>query len=128
MRHGGVVTDPVRLFGPPATLVEGDVVVRIVAAYAIGTDVAVLVDAVGLPRPDPERRPDPVIEAVHLVRRDGTRSPCSSRSGVSSAGSHHSVSWTQWLAAETPEFLELTVRTPTASATVALSEIDLADM
>jgi hypothetical protein len=33
------------LFGPPQTLGAGKVLVRVVAAYAIGTEVGVLVDA-----------------------------------------------------------------------------------
>lgn len=128
MRHCGAVTDPVVLFGPPATLAEGDVVVRVVAAYAVATAVAVVVDAIGLPRPDPERRPDPVIEGVDLVRRDGTKSPCRTIGGVSSAGSQHSMAWSQWLATETPERLELAVRTPAGLTTVRLSVVDLGGM
>jgi hypothetical protein len=128
MRHSGAVTDPVRLFGPPATVDDGEVVVRVVAAYAIGMEVAVVVDALGLPRPDPERRPDPVIENVWVVRRDGTKTACTTRAGTSSAVSHHSVSWSQWLAVEVPEILALSIRTPTTSVIVTMSEIDLGDM
>jgi hypothetical protein len=84
------------VFGPPQTLGTGEAQVRVVAAYAIGLEVGVLVDATGTDGPTPGRRPDPFVEAVDVVLEDGTRQPCSGLGGVISGGDRRAISVSSW--------------------------------
>lgn len=104
--------DDVVVFGPPQTLGSGEVQVRVVAAYAIGLEVGVLVDATGTERPTPERRSDPFVEEVDIQLEDGTSQSCSALGGSTSASDRRAISVTSWKAPAEPHRLRLSVRGP----------------
>jgi hypothetical protein len=108
------------LFGPPQTLGAGEVLVRVVAAYAIGTEVGVLVDAAGNDRPTPGGHRDPLVEAVDIVLNDGTRQPCRNLGGTLSGSDSRCIWVTSWEAPAEPRRLILSVRGPAGVRSVDL--------
>jgi hypothetical protein len=105
--HGDAV-----VFGPPRTLGSGAQVVRVIAAYRIGSEVGVLVDASGAPSPSQPPRPDPFVEAVHVVLEDGTTQPCVCLGGVTSGGDQRLISVSTWDAPAESHRLRLSVHGP----------------
>ena len=100
------------LFGPPQTVTEGGLVIRVVAAYAIGLDVGVLVDATGTERPTPERRTDGFVVAVDVVSEDDELRACSIVGESLSASDHRVLAVSSWVAPVEPRRLRVTVRRP----------------
>lgn len=112
------------VFGPPQTLGSGEVHVRVVAAYAIGLEVGVLVDAVGTERSSAEERTCPFVEAVDIVLDDGSSQSCSGLGGSLSGSDHRAISVTSWKAPAEPQRLHLLVRGPEGVRSVYLVSRD----
>ena len=115
------MSSEVRVFGPPQNLTEGGLSIRVVAAYAIGLEVGVLVDATGTQRPTPERGTDGFIVAVNVVSEDGETLPCSCVGESASASDNRALSMSSWVAPIEPRRLRLTVRRPSGATLLDLT-------
>ena len=113
------------VFGPPHTLTEGGLSIRVVAAYAIGLEVGVLVDATGTQRPTPERGANSFIVAVDVVSEADETLSCTCVGESTSAGDSRALSMTSWMAPIEPRRLRLAVRRPSGVTLLDLTPATL---
>lgn len=109
------------VLGPPQTLGAGHDVVRVVAAYCIGVEVGVLIDAFGTEPPTPPHRADPFVVAVDVVIDDGTEQPCVALGGVVSSGDQRTIAVSSWRAPAAPRRVLVSVQRPEGIHVVELS-------
>jgi hypothetical protein len=119
------MSSEVLVFGPPQTVTEGGLSIRVVAAYAIGLEVGVLVDATGTQRPTPARGTDSFIVAVDVVSEAGETLPCSCVGESASASDSRALSMSSWMATIEPRRLRLTVRRPSGMTLLDLTPATL---